>query len=148
MKRYKVFATLCFCDLVFRDLKFLCYSRGFAPRSCLHNIKGAAVKQGVVQQELGIANVNVMQTGARGEAPRVAQELEITKHQITKAQCHKNFISLQKNFWGLRLGIIFSVIVFMYCLTRHQKGIPTQLGKCKKTFKFSCDTACSTFLMW
>ena len=33
-----------------------------------------------VAQEPGIANVHVMQAGARGEAPRVAQELEITKH--------------------------------------------------------------------
>ena len=33
-----------------------------------------------VAQEPAIANVYVMQAGARGEAPRVAQELEITKH--------------------------------------------------------------------
>ena len=59
-----------------------------------------------VAQELGIANVYVMQAGARGEAPRVAQELYITKHYITKTLCHENFISLQKNFWGLRLEII------------------------------------------
>ena len=32
-----------------------------------------------VAQELGIANFNVMQAEARGEAPRVAQELGITK---------------------------------------------------------------------
>ena len=65
-----------------------------------------------VAQELGIANVYVMQAGARGEAPRVAQELYITKHYITEALCHKNFVSLQKKFWGLRLGVIvFSLMV-------------------------------------
>ena len=34
-------------------------------------MKGAVIKQGVVQH-------NIMQTGARGEAPRVAQKLYIT----------------------------------------------------------------------
>ena len=47
-----------------------------------------------------------MQAGARGEAPRVAQELDITKHYIAEALCHKNFVSLQQDFWALRLGII------------------------------------------
>ena len=46
-----------------------------------------------VAQELGIANVNAMQAGARGEAPRVAQELYIIKHCITNTLYHKNFIS-------------------------------------------------------
>ena len=55
-------------------------------------MKGAVVKQGVVQQELGVANVNVMQAGARGEAPRVAQKLGNTKRLSHKTLHQKNFI--------------------------------------------------------
>ena len=69
-----------------------------------------------VAQELGIANIYVMQTGAMGEAPRVAQEFYITKHYITEALCHKNFVSLRKKFgayaWDLRLGstLVYSTL--------------------------------------
>ena len=62
-----------------------------------------------VAQELGIANVNAMQAGARSEAPRVAQELYIKntisqKLYITKTLYQNNFISLQKKFSGSTLG--------------------------------------------
>ena len=56
-----------------------------------------------VAQELGIANVNVMQAGARDAAPRVAQELGIakiytTKLYIAKTLYHNILYHFKKNF--------------------------------------------------
>ena len=50
--------------------------------SCHVNVMqaGARGEAPRVAQELGIANLNLTQAGARGEAPRAAQELGMTKN--------------------------------------------------------------------